>query len=192
VAWRPRAGNRLRAENCVLAAQCCLSLNSDDQPGDLPASLELLNNTWQGRKGLQLNAVNVSRLSLAIRTDHNLFAVDHLLVLYFPLRGPRAMASPDMDIFRNRLRQMITWQEQENHYGATTRFLSRQSPRQPLTQVDNGPKDIADWERFWNRPATRSQKGVAGARELRGIVGADENRVGPVGGTHREAQSEYN
>ncbi|MEX2140367.1 MAG: serine/threonine-protein kinase [Pirellulales bacterium] len=179
VAWRPRAGDRLGVQNCVLAGQCCLSLNPNDESGDLPASLELSHSTWQGRKGLQLNALNASRLSLAIRTDHNLFAVDHLLVLYFPFRGPRAATSPSLDFFRTRLRPMLTWQEQENHYGATTRFLSRQSPRQPLTPVDDSPKDIAAWEKFWNRPGTGSRQGEAAA-ELRGKVGADEKRVGTV------------
>jgi hypothetical protein len=79
---------------------------------------------------------------------------------------------------------MITWQEQENHYGPTTVFLSRQSPNQLLTPVDDGPKDVAAWEAFWNRPASGSVKGdkVQGdtsSNQLRGKAGALESNVGP-------------
>jgi hypothetical protein len=179
VAWRPRADDRFEMQNCVLAGQCCLALSCDDQQGKLPVSLHATQSTWQGRKGIQLNVANAQRFSLAIQNDHNLFAVDHLLVLYWPFKGPRAVMSPSLDFFRGRLREMISWQEQENHYGATTVFLSRQSPRQPLTPVDDSPKDVAAWETFWNRPASGSAQGTEAAGALRGRVGAKESEVGP-------------
>jgi hypothetical protein len=178
VAWRPSAGDRLQVQNCVLTGQCCLAVSGDDQAGKLPASLQLSQSTWQGKKGLQLNVANAQRFSLAVQTDHNLFAVDHLLVLYWPFKGPRSVMSPGLDLLRGRLREMITWQEQENHYGATTQFLSRQSPRQPLTPVDDGPKDVASWEAFWNRPGSGSLKGADAASEPRGKAGAKESEVG--------------
>lgn len=176
-AWRPRANDRLTLQNCVLTGQCCLALSGDDQPGRLPASLHSSQSTWQGRKGLQVNVASAQRFSVTIQTDHNLFAVDHLLVLYWPFKGPRALMSPDLDFLRGRLRDMISWQERENHYGATTVFLSRQSPRQALTPVDDSPKEVAAWEAFWNRPASGSAQG-AEAKELRGKVGAKESEVG--------------
>jgi tRNA A-37 threonylcarbamoyl transferase component Bud32 len=184
VAWRPRAGDRLQVQNCVLTGQCCLAVACEDQAGKLPASLQLSQSTWQGKKGVQVNVANAPRVSLVVRTDHNLFAADHLLVLYWPFKGPRAVMSPDLGFLRGRLREMISWQEQENHYGATTVFLSRQSPRQPLTPVDDSPKDVAAWEAFWNRPASGSVQGgkVQGdnsANQLRGKAGADASKVGP-------------
>jgi hypothetical protein len=184
VAWRPRAGDRLQVQNCVLTGQCCLAVACEDQAGKLPASLQLSQSTWQGKKGVQVNVANAQRVSLVVRTDHNLFAADHLLVLYWPFKGPRAVMSPDLGFLRGRLREMITWQEQENHYGATTVFLSRQSPRQPLTPVDDSPKDVAAWEAFWNRPASGSVQGgkVQGdnsASQLRSKAGADASKVGP-------------
>jgi hypothetical protein len=184
VAWRPHAGDRFDVQNCVLAGQCCLALSCDDQSGKLPASLHAAQSTWQGRKGVQVNVVNAQRFSLTMQTDHNLFAVDHLLVLYWPFKGPRAVMSPDLDFLRGRLRDMISWQEQENHYGATTVFLSRQSPRQPLTPVDECPKDVAAWEAFWNRPASGSIQGAKvqgdnSANSLRSKAGADASKVGP-------------
>jgi hypothetical protein len=176
-AWRPRANDRFTLQNCVLTGQCCLALSGDDQRGKLPATLHASQSTWQGKKGMQVNVGNAQRFSLTMQTDHNLFAVDHLLVLYWPFKGPRAVMSPDLDFLRGRLRDMISWQERENHYGATTVFLSRQSPRQSLTAVDDSPKDVADWEAFWNRPASGSVQG-AEAKELRGKVGARESEIG--------------
>jgi serine/threonine protein kinase len=184
VAWRPSPGDRFDAQNCVLVGQCGLALSCDDQPDKLPASLRSSQSTWQGKKGIQVNVGKAQRFSLTMQTDHNLFAVDHLLVLYWPFKGPRSVMSPDLDFLRGRLRKMITWQEQENHYGPTTVFLSRQSPNQLLTPVDDGPKDVAAWEAFWNRPASGSVQGdkVQGdnsANELRGKAGALESKVGP-------------
>jgi hypothetical protein len=127
-----------------------------------------------------LNVAGASRLSLSIRANHNLFAVDHFLVLYWPFSGRRGMTSPGLGFVRSRLREMIAWQELENHYGASTRFLSRQSPRQPLAAIDDAPKDVAAWEAFWNRPASGSAQGADAAKELRGKVGAREREIGPL------------
>jgi hypothetical protein len=114
---------------------------------------------------------------LAIRSDHNLFAVNHLLVFSWPPGARRGAKSAGPNYARNRLQKMIAWQEQENHYGALTRFLSRQLPRQAIMVIDESPKDVAGWEDFWNRPASGSVQG-AEAKELRGKVGARENEVG--------------
>jgi hypothetical protein len=180
MAWRPRAGERLDLENCFLAGQCCLALNCDSEAGDLPATLDLTQNTWQGRKGVHLNVAGPPRLSLSIRADHNVFAVDRFLVLFWPFSGRRGAVSPNAELVRRNLRKMITWQERENLYGAATRFLARQSPRQRLSDIDNSPADVASWEAFWNRPASGSVQGADATQDLRGKVGADETKVGPI------------
>ena len=73
---------------------------------------------------------------------------------------------------------MIGWQEQENLYGAKSKFVSWQSPRHPITAVSEDLQSIADWEAFWNRPGSGSMQGAA-SDDLRGKVGADESLVGP-------------
>ena len=113
-----------------------------------------------------------------VRLNRNRFAVDHLFVMFWPLRGPKSVQPPSERFLRRALREMFVWQEQENLYGAKTKFLSWQSPRQPVTAVPEGPQDIDAWEAFWNVPGTGSRQGAAD--DLRGKVGADERDVGPV------------
>jgi tRNA A-37 threonylcarbamoyl transferase component Bud32 len=177
MAWWPRAGDRLSAQNCVLTGRSGLVLNCDAEAGDLPATLDLSQNTWDGNQGLHLNVSVASRLRLEIRSNHNLFAVEHLLVYSGPFGARRGAMQSGQNTMRVRLQKMIAWQELENHYGASTRFLSRQLFRQPLTVIDGAPKDVAAWEDFWNRPASGSVQGAT-ANELRGKVGAKLHEVG--------------
>jgi len=177
MAWWPRAGHHLDIQNCVLTGQCCLALKCDADPGDLPATLNLSQSTWDGKKGLHLNVSAASRLPLAIRSDHNLFAVNYLMVLSSPVAARRGVKSLGPNYMRSRLQKMIAWQEQENHYGAATQFLARQPLGQAIMLIDEAPTNVAAWEDFWNRPASGSVQG-AEAKELRGKVGAREDEVG--------------
>jgi serine/threonine protein kinase len=179
VAWRPRAANRLQLKNCVLSGDRCISIDCEDRRGDLPAILESSETTWRGRSALELVIAFAPLLPLEVRTNHNLFAVDHTLVMYWPRFGPLSKQSPDIDNARPRLRRTIDWQESENLYGEAARFVSYRSPRQSLRPVKDSPNDIAAWEAFWNRPASGSQRGTA-TPELRGKVGANESNVGPT------------
>jgi hypothetical protein len=178
VAWRPRTSNRLRFENSVLSGDRCLSIDCEDRSGDLPAIFDSSKTTWHGRSALELVISFAPRIPLELRTVRNLFAVDHMLVMYWPRFGPLSKQTPDIDNARPRLRRTIDWHESENLYGAATQFVSYRSPRQPLSAAKDGPASIADWEAFWNRPASGSQRGAASA-ELRAKIGADEREVGP-------------
>jgi serine/threonine protein kinase len=179
VAWRPRPASRLQLANCVLSGDRCISIDCEDRRGDLPAIFESSETTWRGRSALELVIAFAPMLPLEVRTDRNLFAVDHTLVMYWPRFGPLSKQSPDIDNARPRLRRTIDWQESENIYGEATRFVSYRSPRQSLRPVKDSPNDIAEWEAFWNRPASGSQRGTAAA-ELRRKVGANESNVGPT------------
>jgi hypothetical protein len=176
VAWLPRADSRLRIENSVLSGGTCLSIDSQDRTGELPAALEIAQSTWQARKGVELILSFAPRLPIAVRAQRNVFALDHLLVMYWPYAGPRALKSPSLQAARGRLRQTISWEERENLYGAKTQFLSRESMRQAVAPLDAGPNGVGEWEAFWNRPGTGSQQGDAG--ELAGKVGAQAPPAG--------------
>ena len=178
IAWRPAAQGPLRLENCVLSGDCCISIVDTRGGAALPASLEITRNTWQARKGMSVVASPGQMGASKVRLNRNRFAVDHLFVMFWPLRGPKSVQPPSERFLRRALREMFVWQEQENLYGAKTKFLSWQSPRQPVTAVPEGPQDIDAWEAFWNVPGTGSRQGAAD--DLRGKVGADERDVGPV------------
>jgi serine/threonine protein kinase len=178
IAWRPSAQAPLQLENCVLSGDCCISIVDNRGAATLPASLEVTRNTWQARKGINIVAAPGRMGTSRLRAHHNRFAVDHLLVMYWPLRGPKSVQPPNVQFLRRAFREMFVWQEQENLYGAKSRFLSWQSPRQPVTEVPDSPQNIADWEAFWNVPGTDSRQGAA--EDLRGKVGADDRSVGPI------------
>jgi tRNA A-37 threonylcarbamoyl transferase component Bud32/anti-sigma factor RsiW len=179
VAWRPAAAAPLRLENCVLSGDCCISIVDRRGPSALPAALEIARNTWQASKGLTV-VVSPGKMGPSkIRLTGNRFAVDHMLVMFWPHRGPKSVQAPNIPFVRRALREMFVWQEQENLYGAKSRFVSWQSTRQPVTAVTDSPRDIDAWEAFWNVPGTGSRQGAAS--DLRGKVGADESNVGPAG-----------
>jgi len=177
LAWRPSAEAPLRLQNCVLSGDCCISIFDRRGAAALPASLEIARNTWQARKGMSVVVWPGEMGPSTVRMSGNLFAVDHLFVMFWPLRGPKSVQPPSMQFLRRALREMFVWQEQENLYGANTKFLSWQSPRQLVTAVPDSPQDIDAWEAFWNRPGTGSRQGAAD--DLRGKVGADEGLIGP-------------
>jgi serine/threonine-protein kinase len=177
VAWRPAAHERLRLQNCVLSGECCVSIVDTRGAAALPAAVEIARNTWQARKGMNMVVSPWQMGACEVSMSRNLLAVDHLLVMFWPLRGPKSVQAPSLQFLRRVLREMFVWQEQETLYGANTRFLSWQSPRQRVGAVPDSPQDIASWEAFWNRPGTGSRQGTA--EDLRGNVGADESLVGP-------------
>jgi hypothetical protein len=177
IAWRPAAQTPLRLDNSILAGDCCVSIVDNRGAAALPASLEITQNTWQARKGMSMVVSPKQTGASKIRTNRNRFAVDHVLVMFWPHVGPKSVQAPNVRFLRRALQEMLVWQERENLYGARSKFVSWQSPRQRVTAVPESPKDIAAWEEFWNVPGTGSQQGAAG--DLRGKVGADEIHVGP-------------
>jgi hypothetical protein len=176
--WRPTAEAPLRLENCVLSGDCCISIADTRGPAALPAALEITRNTWQARKGLSVVVSPGKTGPSKIRMNRNRFAVDHVFVMFWPHGGPKSVQPPSIQFVRRALRAMFIWQEQENLYGAKSRFVSWQSPRQPVTVVSDSPRDIDAWEAFWNVPGTGSR--IGSADDLRGKVGADESTVGPA------------
>jgi serine/threonine-protein kinase len=182
VFWKPTAGAKLVSANCVYTARTCISCVAvtydEASRRDIPASLQLTGNTWQGEKGLQLVFGAAPRRPIEVRAQRNRFGVEHLLTLYWSPRGPRSFRSPSIEGVREMLPRQIRWQEQENAYPASLSFLSAQSPNQPLKGIENGPADVAAWDDFWNNTDSGSRQGTAAA-ELRGRAGADEPKVGP-------------
>jgi hypothetical protein len=163
-------------ENCVLSGDCCVSI--DNAESAAPASFDAVRNTWRGRKGLEVVVPFFQLKPHELRTNRNLFSVDHFFVLYWPFRGPRSTEHPPIQGIRRMLQQSFDWREQENLYPAQPHFLSWHSPRQPLIPMNNAPETVAAWETFWNRPGSGSQQGAA-PDALRGKFGANESLVGP-------------
>jgi tRNA A-37 threonylcarbamoyl transferase component Bud32 len=187
IGFEPADGAKLSLDNCVLWGRSCLFIpwREPGQQG-LPASISVVRNTWQGDKAFHfhLTVSFGSRSPLSIESRRNRFSVDHVLTFFWSHRGKRSIDTPSLADMRRPLTNNIKWQEQENIYAASSRFLSWASPRQFLTPLEGAPTDIAGWEAFWNRPGTGSRQGAAA--ELRGQVGADEDRVGSAGMVARD------
>ena len=178
VCWAPKDGHKLRLENCVLSGRSCVAVLWHE-PGRqaLPATLEVVRNTWQGEGGLEMVIRAGSKGPLTFDTRHNVFGVDHALAFHWGMRGPRADEYPTMTNINRMLSNVVRWQERENIYSASCRFLSWASPRLRLKALPGSPTDLAAWEKFWDHSGTGSRQGPAD--ELKGKVGADDSRVGP-------------
>jgi hypothetical protein len=177
VCWAPKDGYKLRIENCVLWGKSCVAvLWHDAARQSLPASVDVVRNTWRGEKGLELVIRAGSKGPLSFDARQNEFGVDHALAFHWSMRGPRADDYPSMTQVNRLLTNIVRWRERDNVYPAACRFVSWYSPRLLLTAIPGSPTDIATWEEFWDQTATGSRQGAAA--ELKGKVGADDSRVG--------------
>ena len=180
VCWAPKEGHKLRLDNCALWGRSCVAVLWHE-PGRqaLPATVEVVRNSWRGQGGLEMVIRAGSKGPLTFDTRHNVFGVDHALAFHWGLRGPRADEYPTMTNVNRMLSNVVRWQERENIYSATCRFVSWSSPRLLLKALPGSPADLAAWEKFWEQSGTGSRQGPAD--ELKGKVGADDTRVGPQG-----------
>ena len=80
----------------MLSGGCCVSIADNREAAAVPATLEVTRNTWQGPKGLNVVLAPGLRGSAELCASRNLFAVDNVFVMFWPLRGPRSLQSPGM------------------------------------------------------------------------------------------------
>lgn len=164
--WVPRPNHTLDLRQNILAAHGALVVDIgrlDAGPGK--ATLRIDRTTVRAHAGLQILGENdrrknrfseATRLDISVEAGHCVFATSHILALVdsTPVRRPRGV--PPMDAFASRIKSRIAWSEHDNLYSNATSWLSFRSRNRKLSPIQEGPADLAAWERMWDGAAIGS------------------------------------
>ncbi len=179
LAWRPQADATLTLSRNELDAGSCLSVTIDaTQIASNSCDVRLDANTFQGDRLFRLRGGGGPKHRFNIVAERNRFEIRRLIVLDWNLRGPKALARPNLAEVRNRLPRFFRWSESKNAYAANCQFLSHDSTLLREAEIEGAPSDIVGWESFWGASATGSLLGAIPEAE-RSNYGANQELVGP-------------
>lgn len=179
LAWRPRPDAKLALSQNELAAGSCLSVTIDaTQIASDSCDIRLDANTFQGDRLFRLRGAGGPKHRFNIVAERNRFEIRRLIVLDWNLRGPKALARPNLAEVKNRLPRFFRWNESKNAYSSSCQFLSHDSTLLREAEIEGAPSDIAGWESFWGVSATGSLLGAIPDAD-RSLYGANQESVGP-------------
>jgi hypothetical protein len=203
VFWGARPAARLSVEGCQFETHVALAVLAVAETPRQPVATALLAaNTFASEKGLLLLGDTRPRQPLEVIARQNVFDNEQFVQMI----GLRKPGMPRPEELVDLLRSFVQWSEEANLYRRGCQYLVGSTPRRPAVVHSADIDALAGWLKLWNLRPSQSVTGVIRYRErtrssareplrldrvddpsgpIPGGVGADADRLGPVGARPR-------